>query len=472
MGLGDITDDIARSLGNMGAQVNETLFENSVRLGVTGLSRAGKSVFITSLVANLLAPGRMPQLTVAATGALQASFLQPQPDDTVPRFAYEQHLNALLSDPPRWPESTKGVSELRLSFRIAPRGLFSGLSGPKTVHLDIVDYPGEWLLDLALLDKSYDVWSRDALARMAAQPAGAALAERLAGIVGAKPYDEAEAQDLAAAYADFVGKAHEAKMSSGAPGRILLPGELAGSPVLTLVPLAKVDKPARDTLAYEMERRFNAYKSQVIKPFFKSHFARIDRQIVLVDMLGALHRGPAATQDLRRTMADILGAFKPGRNAWLSTLWAGRRVDRILFAATKADHLHHTQHPRLSALTETLLAEAKSRAEFSGAKVGSLSIAGVRSTSETEVAHNGRMLPCVQGYVEGREKPAAFYAGELPEDPARVLAEATADQEKWLGADFGAMQFRPNPGVQKPDMGPPHIRLDKAIEFLIGDKLQ
>ena len=32
-----------------------------------------------------------------------------------------------------------------------------------------------------------------------------------------------------------------------------------------------------------MERRFGAYKRDVVKPFFQDHFARIDRQVVLVD---------------------------------------------------------------------------------------------------------------------------------------------------------------------------------------------
>ena len=40
-----------------------------LRLGVTGLSRAGKTVFITSLVANLINRGRMPALRAAADRA-------------------------------------------------------------------------------------------------------------------------------------------------------------------------------------------------------------------------------------------------------------------------------------------------------------------------------------------------------------------------------------------------------------------
>ena len=36
-----------------------------------------------------------------------------------------------------------------------------------------------------------------------------------------------------------------------------------------------------------MERRFEAYKTRVVRPFFRDHFQRIDRQIVLVDVLAA-----------------------------------------------------------------------------------------------------------------------------------------------------------------------------------------
>ena len=45
--------------------------------------------------------------------------------------------------------------------------------------LDIVDYPGEWLLDLPLLDKSYAQWSAESLALSREAPR-AHLATRLA----------------------------------------------------------------------------------------------------------------------------------------------------------------------------------------------------------------------------------------------------------------------------------------------------
>jgi len=153
--IGTIADTLGRGIESAAQTVSGAFFEPVIRLGVTGLAGAGKTVFITSLVANLMDRGRMPGLSAARSGRIEAAYLQPQPDDTVPRFAFEAHLDALTGDAPSWPSSTRAVSELRLSLRVRPRGLLGGLSGARTVHLDIVDYPGEWLLDLGLIDLDY-----------------------------------------------------------------------------------------------------------------------------------------------------------------------------------------------------------------------------------------------------------------------------------------------------------------------------
>ncbi|MEQ3727687.1 MAG: YcjX family protein, partial [Tateyamaria sp.] len=109
--------DVAQGIYDTGADLVGT---PTIRLGVTGLARSGKTVFITSLVANLLDRGRMPHLLAASEGRISAAYLQPQPDDTVPRFDYEAHMGALTGQPPRWPDSTRAVSELRVSLRVKP----------------------------------------------------------------------------------------------------------------------------------------------------------------------------------------------------------------------------------------------------------------------------------------------------------------------------------------------------------------
>ncbi|OSP55644.1 YcjX family protein [Pseudoruegeria sp. SK021] len=471
MVIGAIADSVSRTVEGLTAAVNESLFEPSLRIGVTGLSRSGKTVFLTSLVANLIDRGRMPQLTAAAEGRILSVFLQPQPDDTLPRFDYETHLHALSGPSPHWPESTRSVSQLRLSMRLRPTGLLSGLQGPRTLHLDIVDYPGEWLLDLALLEKSYDDWSATSLKRLADRPEAAEFRAALASADPAAPLDEVVAQDLARAFTGYLQTARQAGYSDCTPGRFILPGDLAGSPVLTFAPLPTASATVRGSLRAEFQRRYDAYKSKVVRPFFRDHFAKLDRQIVLVDILGAIHDGPRAVEDLRQTMADILTAFRPGANSWLAGLLGGRRVEKILFVATKADHLHHSQHPRLTAIMEAMVKEARARADYAGAGTGAMSIASLRATVEETREHNGRTLDLVRGRTLADGKQAAFYPGELPEDPSRLLGVARDGGERWLDEQYEFMRFAPSPMNLKPGEGPPHIRLDRAAQFLIGDRL-
>jgi len=470
--FGNIADGVTRGVDTAISTVSEAFFEPVIRLGVTGLSRAGKTVFITSLVANMMNRSRMPQLLAAAEGGIRAAYLQPQPDDTVPRFDYETHLAALTGPAPHWPDSTRAVSELRLSLRVQPSGLIAGLRGPRTIHLDIVDYPGEWLLDLGLLDKSFEAWSEETLRRIEPRESAAAFRAAAAAADPSAKLHEPAAKALAAAFTDYLRAARAAGFSDCTPGRFLLPGDLAGSPVLTFAPLPKPAAAPRGSVWREFDRRFEAYKREVVKPFFRDHFARIDRQVVLVDALGAIHAGPRAVDDLRMAMTDILSAFRPGRNAFLAQLLLGRRVERILFAATKADHLHHTQHPQLTAIMEALMREAKDRADFAGARTAALSIASLRATTEDTVEHDGRRLDVVRGILESTGKRAAMYPGKLPDDPSQLLSPARSGAEGWLDADYSVMSFAPQPLALKPGEGPPHIRLDRAAEFLFGDRLR
>jgi len=466
------TGGLASRLGDMAEDIAGVFREPVIRLGVTGLSRAGKTVFITSLVANLLERGRMPQLRAAAEGRILAAFLQPQPDPTIPRFAFEDHLDSLSGPNPVWPQSTRSISTLRLSLRVAPTGMFSGLAGSGAVHIDIVDYPGEWLLDLPLMSQSFAEWSAAALAtaRTPARAAHAAgwLAEVDATDAG-RALTEATARKLAATFTAYLSTARLAGLSSVAPGRFLMPGDLEGSPALTFSPLLPPERAGSDSLWRAFEARFEAYKRVVVEPFFRNHFARLDRQVVLVDALGAIADGPRAVDDLRTAMAEILACYRPGARSWLAPI-LGRKIDKILFCATKADHLHHSQHPRLAAFTEALVREARDRAQFSGAATGALSIASVRATVEQTVTRDGRSYDVVRGRSIDTGEEVALFPGNLPTDPAELIAAARQGAGDWMDAAYGNTRFAP-PRL-KGGEGLPHIRLDRAAEFLIGDRLR
>jgi uncharacterized protein len=463
-------------------------FNPTVRLGVTGLSRAGKTVFITALVHGLTRGGRFPIFEPYATGRIAGSRLEPQPDDAVPRFDYENHVCTLI-EARGWPNSTVDISELRLVIDYQCQN-----GADRTLTLDIVDYPGEWLLDLPLLNKSYEQWSRESFALSRQRPR-AKLAEQwhaqLATLNAQAREDEQAALASAKLFTDYLRACRDEHfaMSLLPPGRFLMPGNLAGSPALTFAPL---DLPDDDTapegsLWAMMARRYEAYKTVVIRPFFRDHFSRLDRQIVLVDALAAFNAGPEALADLEAALAGILDCFRIGRSTILSSLFRPR-IDRILFAATKADHLHHSSHDRLEAVLRRTLAKAVARAEYTGAAIDVVALAAVRATREAQLQRGREKLPSILGtpapgemagaeVFDGNTEVATF-PGDLPDDPEQLfngeaafagLSSAAAEK-----TDFRFLRFRPPQLEREGPDGPalPHIRLDRALQFLIGDRLQ
>ena len=469
---------------------SEGLFNPTLRLGITGLSRAGKTVFITALIHGLTRGGRFPVFEPLASGRIARAHLEPQPDDAVPRFDYERHVQTLV-DERAWPNSTVDISELRL---VVDYQRASGAE--RTLTLDIVDYPGEWLLDLPLLNKSYEQWSRESLA-LSRGSARTSLASAwhayLAGLAADAPANEQAALTSARLFTDYLRACRDERFSMSLlpPGRFLMPGSLAGSPALTFAPLeVSEDGSAPDgSLWAMMRRRYQSYKDVVVRPFFRDHFARLDRQVVLVDALAAINSGPNALFDLEAALEGILDCFRIGRGSILNALFRPR-IDRILFAATKADHLHHSSHDRLEAILRRAVSRAALRAEDTGAAIDVVALAAVRATREAQVTRGRESLPSILGtpvagerandeILDGNTEVATF-PGELPTDAQalfqgesafRGLASAQTD------ADFRFLRFRPPHLVRDSKdradtVALPHIRLDRALQFLIGDRLQ
>lgn len=475
-----IVDELGIALSNM-ADAATGAFTPTLRLGVTGLSRAGKTIFITALVHNLLTGGRLPGFAPLSEGRFIGARLAEYPDATIPRFAYEQHLEALTGKAPVWPESTRRISQLRVVLKYQSKNWYSGMTGPSTLNLDIVDYPGEWLLDLPLLGLSFAEWSAEALER-ARRPGSGKEAqpflELLASIDPLKDANDADAEKLAAAFTDYLRRSREhGALSTLPPGRFLLPGDLEGSPALTFAPLPPQPQRVRDNSLHAMlEHRYEAYKDRVVWPFFRDHFARLDRQIVLVDTLRALNAGPTAVADLETALTAVLGCFRQGETNPLLRPFM-RKIDRILFAATKADHVHHTSHDRLEAILNRLVANASKRARFAGAETRSIALAGIRATREGTISEGGEILPTIIGtpmkgeMLDGTsydgKTEIALFPGDLPERPDSLFEDGTP-----VALNF--LRFTPPQKLERNANGDvvlPHIRFDRALDYLLGDWL-
>lgn len=486
MAFDDILEE-ARLAGRALADYGGGLMRPTLRLGVTGLSRSGKTILITALIHALLHGTRLPVFEALTSGRIARVRLAPQPDAAIPRFEYEKHLRD-LADLRQWPESTRAISEIRVEIDYQTKR-----GRERTLTLDIVDYPGEWLLDLLLLDKTYEEWSAEAIA-LSREGARAALAAQwhihLKSLDPKAKADEQHAINASKLFTEYLIACRDERFAMNLlpPGRFLMPGDLAGSPAVTFAPL---DLPRGETapsgsLWEMMASRYEAYRARVVRPFFREHFARLDRQIVLADVLSAINSGPEALSDLEQTLSAIAACFNTGRRTLLSSIFKPR-ADKILFAATKADHLHHLQHDRLENILARMVKRAASRSELLGAKTDAIAIAAVRATREAVVTRGSEKLPAIVGTPLAGERigeeifdgtrETAIFPGALPEFVEgenmswkfRGLAAGSHDE-----SDFRFLKFRP-PLVEAPAGGEPalpHIRLDRALQFLIGDRLE
>ncbi len=469
--------------------------EHVVRLGVTGLSRAGKTVFITSLVASLKHRENMLELGAAHEGRIQSVRIQDLPEAMIPRFPFEDHFPALMPPDPAWPAGTTRVNGLRVTLHVnVPKPLHLRVLGggtyQKTVHLDIIDFPGEWLIDLTLMNKDFEQWSIEHLEKIAFEtlrkrPEAIAYLDLLQTIDTEGEIQEEVAKSLVKAFTAYLKSLQKDGYSNCTPGRFLLPGDLKDAPVVSFTPLYPRHGTEESSLYKEFQERFTSYKYQIVrKDFFEKYLKGIDRQVVLVDVMAGIHDGPGPFEDQRKAMENILSVFKPGRNnKFLAWLGESNNVEKMLFAATKADHLHHSNHGRLKSYLEGVIQEALARAEHARADTQAMTIAALRVTRE-DIAKgkDGKKLYCVRGRIELDKHDNShqgihnqgFTPGHLP-DLNRLLAVARKGAMQWpqsMSLNFKKFKFLPDSNLFDKGPAPPHLYLDQALEFLIGDLLR
>ena len=221
--------------------------------------------------------------------------------------------------------------------------------------------------------------------------------------------------------------------------------------------LAQADK---HTNIGMLRARFNYYCQSIVKNFYKEHFVRFDRQIVLVDCLQPLNSGPQAFNDMRLALTQLMQSFHYGKRTLFRRLFSPT-IDKLMFAATKADHITADQHANLVSLLQQLVQEAWQNAAFEGISMDCVGGLGAgdreRYRRSSGATHSG---------AEGQPPERRRAADGVPRRSARPPAGAGVLAEPGFHFD----EFRPR--AMSVDSLLPHIRLDAVMEFLLGDKLR
>lgn len=504
------------------AALDDRINETVIRLAVTGLSRAGKTVFITSLIQNLLALGQgrdtLPLIsrrlnTIGGT-RLQSVRVVPAGVQTLPHFDFAEKLAGLSADQPSWPPRTEDLAEISIELDVARSSLLGKRLGGRRIRLDILDYPGEWLLDLPLLQQSFADWSRQTLLRLREAPrqqlAQAFLDFHDHAIHPNDPADDATIRHGYRLYRDAI---QACRLQLGLrylqPGRFLCPGPRGEAPYMWFFPQSPgSDAPRAGSAAALLRDRFDAYRREVRDSFFDGYFRSFSRQIVLVDVLGALHAGKTSFEDTGHAIADISRGLQDGWGFWsrqrrqalsrhvgqgaqlagaqlvrrgspalgiplklaasiLPGFVAPRPIERIAFVATKADHVPAMSRDNLRNLLEAVArpAAASTREGTADARtvVSYHVAASILSTVDGVAPLGGRNVEVVLGVVLGEEVRRPFYAGSVPSN--------IPPQSFWTDRYFEMPVFRPPRIDPSGTLGIPHLGVDEVLDSVIGDLL-
>lgn len=456
------------------------LATRKMRLGVTGFARSGKTVFIGALTQALLAAtnqhgrkdGPLQQFDAYEQGILRSVKICEQAQPLLAQFPFRQVRDALLQQQNQWPQPTSGISSLTLEFDFDSQQATSrflqenlGLTelGFGKLQLEIVDFPGEWLVDLGMLGQSYQQWSDEVLVAAASgQRAGLSheVRHQLDGLDGQVLADDALLEQLQQEWTSYLQAAAQHGLTTNQPGRHLRPDQLAGSPVLRFVPLPR--RLASSALYQRCQERFAAYQQQVIKPFYQDVFSRMDSQLVLVDVLRVLELGEEAFNDMQMSLTRILQNFDYGKGGLLSWL-TGHKTTRVLFAATKADHVTRGDRRNLEELLRNMLAvvDDHNRLRGSARDWDVMALASVRAT-EDRATTSEPVREVLYGCPARENEMAHWDPGGLPLDMP----------PHWESLRFRFYRFNPLPYPQALQKGFPAINLGRAVQFLVGDNVK
>ena len=265
------------------------------------------------------------------------------------------------------------------------------------------------------------------------------------------------------------------------PGRFLCPGPNGDAPYLWFFPLDRVsERPESGTAGTLLGERYEAYKAEVRREFFDKHFATFDRQIVLVDVLGALRAGQAAFEDTSRALADIAKSMiygeryaNPLQDAGAIALRAGMAalgadatassIKRIAFVATKADHVPSLRRKNLENLLRDLVERAGGNRLFKGRPVSFHTVASVLSTRDGVAEIEGRKMEVVRGRLLDGSDDKNFFPGEVP--------SGWPPESFWSGQFFELPCFKPPRIDPTGQVGIPHLGLDDVLASLLEDIL-
>ncbi|MDC8831966.1 YcjX family protein [Alteromonas gilva] len=417
-----VMNPVRRATDAGSAQFAQWFMQSTHRFTITGLSRSGKSMLFTSLMTILKYRSEqhyqcLPLLRYLPMDLVEKLWIEPLGD--LPEFPVDAHLQALENG--QWPPATESVAGFQLIVRLRQTHQVKKYLLPFTdVVFEFIDYPGEWLTDLPMLDKTYTQWSDSAWAQQMNEPQS-----QFAGTwhkwVNAFDFEQPPTPDniagLVNAYREYLLTAKAAGISMLQPGSFLIPGSGFDWQEFGFTPLpSRISSDQSSPWTQRFAHHFGLFQTQWLQTLKQNTFRETDKQIILVDLFEGLNHSKSHLYQLRETLSNLSHTFVYGNPGWLQRhLLKQRKIAKVAFVATKSDLLPASEHDNLLALlkdvTRGATAQLNDDVQFEHFLVSAIQATDAGSTAQAlrYVNQQGR-------YIEATFEPLPDSLKAMPAD--------------------------------------------------------
>lgn len=490
------------------------------RIGITGSARAGKTVFLLSLIDHL----KWGDLKLGAdtTGHFQRRPCRPGPvakllakmpgagkwfDDDRREFEYDA-LRKHLAEEKEWPGKTTASFFFRCRFQRRVGGgkwknLWRLVDRVSDDEIEFFDFPGERVADVAMIDQNFDEWSDAVIRGLVEDPRKAAAAETFIRLNNTET-PQADAMVTAWKLAlgrlildchslitpstylvDVDGKTarervREMRIAQGVANanaresaEELAEAGCAGLPGHEFAPMSATARKSSPDLARHFEEYYESYQRRVVRPF-AAHLLSCHALIYLVDLADVLGSGVQKLNDTQEMIAKLIECIERGQGLFISILRGavnlGRAIlggkwgfiDRIAFVASKADKIHTQDRDKLKPLLDDLA--VKLAGGLGPSEVDCFGCSAVNST--TPVPGDGRILVGRPIRVIKDGKTVCLPADAEDECQVRVPELPRHWPDRWRVEDFQFTDFHPKiPAIHRKP--PEQVGLDEILKFAL-----
>ncbi len=328
---------------------------------ITGLSRSGKSMLFTSLMTLLREQGpsrfdALPLLKKLPKDLFSTFELKPILGEEC--FPFDESLERLQLG--KWPKATEEIYGFELVVTLRPNSFFS-----KTLNLKdkivfrFYDYPGEWLTDLPMLDKTYRTWSDSAWSQQL-NPPQKQFARVFQDYVDGFDFHQIPTPELighyVAAFKYYLESAKKGGISLLQPGAMLIDNQKIDLIHRGFAPLpSRISSDPSHPWTQCFTAHFEDFQTLWLIPLKEAYFSKADKQIILVDLLEGLNHSQDHLNQLKESISNLASNFVYAAEKWYKPKFLSQdEISKVAFVATKMDLLPPSQHNNALALLQEL----------------------------------------------------------------------------------------------------------------------